>query len=122
MKKVDVLIVGGGPGGYTSALFLAQQGKSVALFEKKKIGGSCLHVGCIPTKLLQSAATRFHLLAKDGKAWGIEADNVRFNFQTLTERTQKTVSILEKGIQTQLSAAKVEVVQGEAQIQGPGLL
>jgi dihydrolipoamide dehydrogenase len=122
MKNFDALIIGGGPGGYTSALLLAQQGKSVALFEKKKIGGSCLHVGCIPTKLLQSVAFRFHILAKEGKAWGIEADNIRFNFQTIVERTQKTLSVLERGILSQLSAAKVEVVNGEAEVAAPNLV
>jgi dihydrolipoamide dehydrogenase len=122
MKSFDVLIVGGGPGGYTAASLLGRQGKSVALFEKKKIGGSCLHVGCIPTKLLQSAASRYFVLAREGKAWGIEADNVWFNFQTLVERTQKTLSILEKGTQSLLSSAKVEIVMGEAEVQGPGLV
>lgn len=122
MKKFDVLVVGGGPGGYTVALMLSHQGKSVALFEKRKIGGSCLHVGCIPTKLLQSAANRYYTLSKEGATWGIEADNIHFNFQTLVGRTQKTVSILERGIVSQLSAAKVEVVQGEAQIKGRDLV
>lgn len=122
MKKFDALVVGGGPGGYTTALLIAQQGKSIALFEKKKIGGSCLHVGCIPTKLLQSAAFRFHTLSKEGKAWGIEADNVRFNFKTLVDRMQKTISILERSIVSQLSSAKVEMVQGEAEVKGPSLV
>ncbi|HJT24191.1 MAG TPA: FAD-dependent oxidoreductase, partial [bacterium] len=122
MKKFDALVVGGGPGGYTTALMLAKQGKSVALFEKRKIGGSCLHVGCIPTKLLQSAAFRYHTLSKEGAAWGIEADNIRFNFKTLVDRTQKTISILERGIMSQLSAAKVEVVQGEAQLKAKDLV
>jgi dihydrolipoamide dehydrogenase len=122
VKKFDALIIGGGPGGYTVALMLAHQGKSVALFEKRKIGGSCLHVGCIPTKLLQSAAHRFYTLSKEGMAWGIEADNVRFNFQTLVDRTQKTISVLEKGIVSQLSPAKVEVVQGEAQVKAKDLV
>src|SRR5579885_1786980 len=122
MKKFDALVIGGGPGGYTAALLIAQQGKSVALFEKKKIGGSCLHVGCIPTKLLQSAASRYHALGKEGKGWGIEADNLRFNFQTLVDRTQKTLTILERGIQSQLSTAKVEVIQGEAQVKAKDLV
>jgi dihydrolipoamide dehydrogenase len=119
MKKFDVLIIGGGPGGYRSAQLLAQGGKTVALFEKKKLGGSCLQVGCIPTKLLQSAATRFYTFSKEGKAWGIEAENVRFNFQAIVDRTQKTLSVLERGIQSMLFAAKVEVVQGEATIKAP---
>lgn len=122
MKKFDALVVGGGPGGYTSALKLAQQGKSVALFEKNKIGGSCLHVGCIPTKLLQSAALRYFMLSKEGKGWGIEADNIRLNFQTIVERSQKTITILERGILSQLSAAKVELVKGEAEVKAPNLV
>jgi len=119
MKKFDALVIGGGPGGYTAASLLGRQGKTVALFEKKKIGGSCLQVGCIPTKLLQSAATRYFNLSREGKAWGLEVDNIRLNFQTLVERTQKTVSVLERGIQSLLSASKVEVIQGEAQIKSP---
>ena len=122
MKKFDALVIGGGPGGYTTALLFSQQGKSVALFEKKKIGGSCLHVGCIPTKLLQSAASRYYALVKEGKAWGIEVDNVRFNFQTIVDRTQKTVSILEKGIQSSLSTAGVAVIHGEAEVKGAALV
>ncbi len=122
MKKFDVLIIGGGPGGYRSAQLLAQGGKTVALFEKKKLGGSCLQVGCIPTKLLQSAAVRFHAFVKEGKSWGIEGDNIRFNFQTIVDRTQKTLSVLERGIQSALSAAKVEVIQGEATIKTPGVV
>jgi dihydrolipoamide dehydrogenase len=122
MKNFDALVVGGGPGGYMTALRLARQGKSVALFEKKKIGGSCLHVGCIPTKLLQSAATRYHMISKEGKSWGIETEGLKFNFQTLVERSRKTISILEKGIQSQLAAAKIEVVPGEATIKGPDLV
>ncbi|HVM33502.1 MAG TPA: FAD-dependent oxidoreductase [bacterium] len=119
MKKFDALIIGGGPGGYTAAELLGRQGKRVALFEKNKIGGSCLQVGCIPTKSLQAAAVRYFQLAKEGAAWGLEADHVRLNFKTLIDRTQKTLSILERGILSLLSAAKVEVVQGEAQVQGP---
>jgi dihydrolipoamide dehydrogenase len=122
MKKFDVLIIGGGPGGYRSAQLLAHGGKTVALFEKKKLGGSCLQVGCIPTKLLQSAATRFHTFSKEGKGWGIEADNIHFNFKSIVDRTKKTLFVLERGIQSMLSTAKVEVIQGEAAIKNKNLV
>ena len=122
MKKFDVLIIGGGPGGYRSAQLLAQGGKTVALFEKKKLGGSCLQVGCIPTKLLQAAATRFYTFSKEGKTWGIEAENIQFNFQAIVDRTQKTLSVLERGIESILATAKVEVIQGEAEIKSRNLV
>ena len=122
MKTFDVAVVGGGPGGYTAASRLAQLGKTVVLFEKKKLGGSCLHVGCIPTKLLQSAAVKFHTLSKEGKAWGIEADNVRMNFRALVDRTTKTLMVLERGIDSMLKTAQVTVVQGEAEVKGPDLV
>ena len=119
MKKFDALIIGGGPGGYRAAELLGRQGKTVALFEKKKIGGSCLQVGCIPTKLLQSAAVRYFQWVQEGKAWGLSAENVKLNFQTLIDRSQKTISILERGIQSVLAAAKVEVIPGEALVKSP---
>ncbi|HET9869937.1 MAG TPA: FAD-dependent oxidoreductase, partial [bacterium] len=120
MKKFDALVVGGGPGGYTAASLLGRRGLSVALFEKDKLGGSCLQVGCIPTKLLQTAAVRYFQLAREGRSWGLEADQVRLNFPVLVERVQKTVSVLERGVQALLDAAKVQVVKGEAQVLGPG--
>jgi dihydrolipoamide dehydrogenase len=123
MKIFDTAVVGGGPGGYTAAAHLARLGKSVVLFEKKRLGGCCLHVGCIPTKLLQSAAVRYHLLSKEGKAWGIAADNVRLDFPTLVDRTARTVSVLERGIESMLKASgQVSVVQGEAEVKGPDLV
>lgn len=122
MKKFDVLIIGGGPGGYRAAQLLAQGGKTVALFEKKRLGGSCLHVGCIPTKLLHLTAANYFTLAKEGKAWGTESSHVQFNFQDIVERTQKTLSVLERGVQSMLASAKVEVILGEAMVKAPNLV
>jgi dihydrolipoamide dehydrogenase len=122
MKQFDVLIVGGGPGGYTLAHLLARQGKSVALFERKRLGGACLHVGCIPTKLLQQAAVRYHTLVKEGKSWGLEVPDVKFNFDSVVARLKKTVTVLEMGVSSMLKADKVEVVQGEATVKAPDLV
>jgi dihydrolipoamide dehydrogenase len=122
MKTFDVAVVGGGPGGYTAAGRIAQLGKSVVLFEKKKIGGTCLHVGCVPTKLLQAAAVRYHMVSKEGKSWGIEATDVHLNFQALVDRAAKTISILQRGIEVMLKGAGVTVVQGEASIHSNDLV
>ena len=119
MKKFDVLVIGGGPGGYRSAFHLARQGKSVALFEKDKLGGSCLHRGCIPTKMMQVAANHYVTLIQESKDWGIEFDAVRLNFHAIIQRLQRTVSILERGIQSLLQTANVEIIHGEAMIREP---
>lgn len=122
MKSFDALIVGGGPGGYTAAHLLASRGKSVALFEKKKLGGACLHVGCIPTKLLQQAAVRYHALAHEGQSWGLEVPEVKLNFDTLIARLKKTVTVLEMGVASMLKTDKVSVVSGEATVKVPDLV
>ena len=116
MKTFDVAVVGGGPGGYTVASRLARLGKSVVLFERKRLGGSCLHVGCIPTKLLASAATRYHMITRESKSWGINVENVTLDFKVLVDRTARTVSVLERGIDSMLKTAGITVVVGEASV------
>jgi dihydrolipoamide dehydrogenase len=122
MKTFDVAVVGGGPGGYTVAGRLGKMGKSVVLFEKKRLGGTCLHVGCVPTKLLQAAATRFYMAAKEGKDWGLETTGMTLNFGTIAARVAKTITILERGVDVMLKGANVTVVSGEAEVKAADLV
>ncbi len=113
MKKVDVVVIGAGPGGYVCAIRLAQRGKNVVLVEKHKLGGECLNYGCIPSKALIFASSLFEKITK-GNQFGIEVTGVTFNPQKLQEWRQNLVKKLNLGIGFLLKQNKVEVVEGEA--------
>lgn len=113
----DVIVIGGGPGGYVAALKLGLLGASVILIEKDRVGGTCLNRGCIPTKaLLQSAETFERTL--HGEEIGVEAQNVKINLKQVNAYKQKTVDTLVKGVEGLLRARKVRVVAGEAYFNG----
>ncbi len=114
---IDLLIIGGGPAGYVAAERAGEKGLSVVLFEKKSIGGVCLNEGCIPTKtLLYSAKTYENAL--HGNQYGIFTENVRFDYGKMMSRKKKVVRKLVLGVESKMRANKVEVVRGEAYIQG----
>ena len=92
MKMYDLVVVGGGPGGYIAAEHAAKQGLSVALVENQYLGGTCLNTGCIPSKTLLRHAEFLDLLEK-AKKWGIEAENISLSFDKMMKR--KT-SVIEK--------------------------
>ena len=112
--RYDVMIIGGGPGGYTAAHKAAKNGLSVLLFEKDKIGGTCLNRGCIPTKALIEAS-RLYRDAKEGEVLGITGD-VGFDFELVNARRDEIVEKLRSGVEKMLKADKVEVINGEAKI------
>lgn len=112
MKKV--LVIGGGPGGYVAAIRLAQLGAEVTLAEKDKLGGTCLNVGCIPTKCLLHSAETAEELKNRGAEMGVLADNVRIDFQQVMAHKQAIASQLNGGVAGLLKAAGVKVVSGEA--------
>lgn len=111
----DLMIIGSGPGGYEAAAYAGGMGKSVVLFEKAEIGGTCLNTGCIPTKTMLKSAHLYHE-AKEGAELGITADNISFDMKALAARRTGVVSNLRSGVEGMLKRAKVVVVNAEAKI------
>src|SRR6266567_7892734 len=118
-SSFDVVVIGGGPGGYVAALRAAQLGASTAIVEKDRMGGTCLVRGCIPTKaLLQS--TELYSLAKGGRPFGLVTDNVGFDWPTAQKRKTQVVDQLVKGVEGLLKAGGVTSLHGTAKLAGNG--
>jgi dihydrolipoamide dehydrogenase len=114
----DVIVVGGGTGGYSTALRAAQLGLSVALVEKAKVGGTCLHWGCIPTKaILQTAEVAEH--AQEADEFGVTVDYHGIEVAAMNEHKNGVVDKMWKGLQGALKGRGVETVEGMATFTGP---
>jgi dihydrolipoamide dehydrogenase len=116
----DIAVVGGGPGGYTCAIRAAQLGLKTALIEKdKQLGGTCLHVGCIPTKALLFNAEIFDHV-KQGKELGIEGlENAKLNWKTIQDGKTKIVQKHTKGLDFLMRKNKIDVIPGFGKLTGP---
>lgn len=114
---IDLLILGGGPAGYVAAERAGHAGLKVVLFEKKSMGGVCLNEGCIPTKTLLYSA-KIYENALHGDKYGVFGDNIRFDYEKMISRKKKVVRKLVSGVESKMKANKVEVVKGEALING----
>jgi dihydrolipoamide dehydrogenase len=115
MKEYDLLIIGGGPGGYVAAIKGAQLGLNVGLVERDKVGGACLHRGCIPTKaMIQS--THLYELCKRSKEYGVVIDGVSADFGEFHKRKNLVVNRLFGGIEHLLKKNKVDLLKGTGQI------
>ncbi len=115
----DIVVIGGGPGGYVAALRAAQLGATTAVVEKDRLGGTCLVRGCIPTKaLLQSS--ELYSLAKAGAPFGLVADHLGFDWGAAQKRKTAVVDQLVKGVEGLLKAGGVSVVKGDARLAGKG--
>ena len=113
MEAFDVVVIGAGPGGYPAAIRAAQLGAKVALVERENLGGTCLNVGCIPTKALIACADAFvHL--RDAAKLGVKADKVSADFGAMMTHKQNVVAQLRKGVQGLLAGNGVKVFQGQA--------
>ena len=113
----DVIVIGGGPGGYLAAERSAHAGLKTALFEKNALGGVCLNEGCIPSKaLLNSAKTYEHAL--HAGVFGVNVENVTLDQKAVIDRKRRVVKTLVSGVKAKMRAAGVTVVMAEAQILG----
>ncbi|OUJ16750.1 dihydrolipoyl dehydrogenase [Acetobacter sp. DsW_063] len=115
--EFDLVVIGGGPGGYVAALRAAQLKLSVAVVEANHLGGICLNWGCIPTKALLRASEINHLLHDLGQ-FGFAADNPRFDFQKVVARSRAVSKQLSGGVAHLLKKAKVPVFDGLAKLSG----
>src|SRR6266849_2207218 len=117
----DVIVVGGGPGGYVAALRAAQLGAATAIVEKDRMGGTCLVRGCIPTKaLLQS--TEIYTIAREGRPFGLVADHIGFDWTVAQKRKGAVVDQLVRGVEGLLKAGGVTIVRGAGKLAGNGAI
>lgn len=110
---MKLLILGGGPGGYVAAIKAAHLGAEVTLVDKKYIGGTCLNVGCIPTKVLLNTTDLYHTIKNDGKNMGILSEKLSVDWEKLMRRKTNISNSLVKGIEGVLASNGVEIIMGE---------
>jgi dihydrolipoamide dehydrogenase len=118
----DVAILGGGMGGYPAAIRAAQLGLKVALVEGDKLGGTCLHVGCIPTKVLLESSELYHRVSERGPEFGVNADEVKFDYARIAARRDSVVGQLYKGVQYLMKKNKIEVIAGQGRVRDSNTL
>ena len=114
MTKYDVIVIGAGPGGYVSAIRSAQLGLKTAIVEKKWLGGVCLNVGCIPSKALLKNAALADTLRNHAKDFGIQMDNLEFDYSAAVKRSRKVSDRLTKGIGFLMKKNNIDVLMGSA--------
>jgi len=122
MAEYDIVIIGGGPGGYVAAIRAAQLGARVALVEKERIGGTCLNRGCIPTKTLVSSVETY-LLAEQAARYGVDiGGQVGVNFRQMMARKDDVVDTLVTSVIELVKGHKVDIYKGLGTILKPGLV
>ena len=115
----SVIVIGGGPGGYVAAIRAAQLGAKVTLVEKEHLGGTCLNIGCIPTKCLLHSAELVEDIKNQGKEIGVEVDNVTVNFPQVIKHKNDISAKLTGGVAGLLKMNKVKKIDGIATFTGP---
>lgn len=120
-ETFDVVIIGGGPGGYNCATRCGQLGLKVALVEKRStLGGTCLNVGCIPSKAMLHASELYRMAGKDFAGLGIEMTGLKLNLDSMLAQKDTAVAGLTAGVAYIMKKNKVSVISGAGRIDGPG--
>jgi dihydrolipoamide dehydrogenase len=120
-EAFDVIVIGGGPGGYVCAIRCAQLGLKTACVERENLGGICLNWGCIPTKALLRSSEIWHLLHRLNE-FGFSGENFRFDLAKIVERSRKVAGQLSNGVKGLMRKHKISVIDGEAKLKGKGAI
>jgi dihydrolipoamide dehydrogenase len=121
MDKFDVVIIGSGPGGYVAAIRAGQLGLKTAIVEKEKdLGGTCLRIGCIPSKALLTSSDHFYFAKAEAAKHGIVIENARVDLAAMLSRKDKVVKTLVGGVRQLMKTNKVTVLEGTGTITAPG--
>jgi len=114
--SADVIIIGGGPGGYVAAIRAAQLGGKVVLIEKDELGGVCLNRGCIPTKAMLSSADVYDLIARRSSEFGVKVGNVSLDYAKVLDHRDKVVKQLVSGVHFLMKRHNIQVLKGTARL------
>ena len=120
MEKFDVTVIGSGPGGYVAAIRCAQLGMKTALIERyNTLGGTCLNVGCIPSKALLDSSEHFHAAAHKFSEHGIQLENLKVDMSQMIKRKAEVVKMTCDGINFLMKKNKIDVIEGAGKVK-PG--
>jgi len=113
-KNFDLLVIGGGPGGYVCAIRAAQLGLKTGCIESRgTLGGTCLNVGCIPSKSLLNLSELYHKAKNNFDNLGIETKNIKLNLKKMMANKNKSVQVLTKGIEFLFKKNKISYIKGK---------
>lgn len=118
-QNFDVVVIGGGPGGYVTAIRAAQLGMKTAVVEREHMGGICLNWGCIPTKALLRTSEIYHLM-QHAESFGLSAKDIKFDIKKIVERSRGVAGQLSKGVSGLMKKNKVTVIDGHGRLAGKG--